>query len=426
MRATIIPKPLTKRTVRIPTSKSLGHRAIICASLAQGRSIIRGVDHSIDIDATIDCMRTWGAVIEAQGSDLIIDGTAYPKTQDRVAIDCHESGSTLRFLIPVFSRCGHAVHISGAKRLLQRPMQIYQAIYHRQGLHWQQDETHIETAGRLEAGEYVLDGSVSSQFVSGLLFALPLLDGNSIIRIVPPFASKPYVGLTLDMLHRFGIHVEWQDENTLFVPGHQQYQPCECTLDADDSQAAFFAVWAAVAGPLHLDGVREDSRQSDHAIFDILRRMGADVMYDTTGVTVSPADSLQATVMDLEACPDLGPIVFVLASFAEGTSHMIHAGRLRIKESDRIAAMEEELRKFGISIRSTQDEVWVEHAEHGIVPATVLGHNDHRIVMALAILAIASEQVITIEGAQAIRKSYPRFFEDVRALGVNVIMEEEE
>lgn len=410
MQATITPSKVSG-AICIPPSKSMAHRAIICASLAKGRSIIEHVEYSKDILATMDGMRKLGAIITQEHDRLIIDGIQdFHCESDEVF--CNESGSTLRFFIPIFSLCHQTLTFTGAGRLLQRPQKVYEDIFHEQGLYFSQNDKGITIKESLKPGEYHIKGDISSQFISGLLFTLPLLSKDSILHIEPPFESRSYVDLTLEMLELFGVHVSYKDDHTLWIPGNQSYQPHDYRIEGDFSQLAFFAVLAAISSDLDVTGIRHSSAQGDKAIISILKDFGAKIEEIEDGYHISKS-SLHGCVIDLANCPDLGPILCVLAMYTQGETIIQNAQRLRIKESDRIAAMEEELRKFGVDIHSNEDTIFIKECTHPICKETLSGHNDHRIVMALSVALLCSEQSGTIEGAQAISKSYPTFFEDV-------------
>lgn len=415
MIATVYPSHCSG-SVHIPPSKSMAHRAIICAALADGVSHLTNIDFSDDIRATIDGMRQLGAQIDTGVDCVSIRGIRGFDQLNSQVIDCQESGSTLRFFIPLFSLCDQTVRFIGKGRLMQRPQDVYEELFARQGLQFTHDEQGIVISGALAPGRYEVDGSISSQFITGLLFTLPLLEEDSIIQIRPPFESRSYIDLTLEMLKKFGIRAVYEDALTLRIPGRQRYVPCDVRVEGDYSQLAFFAVLAAVQGDLAIHGVSGSSAQGDRQILSILHDFGASLQPLDDGFLIHRS-SLKAAPVDLNDCPDLGPILFVLAAMAEGTTHISHAGRLRIKESDRIAAMEEELRKFGVRITSDEDNVWIEGQNTPYAcEETLSGHNDHRVVMALSVMALCSSSVCTIEGAQAIRKSYPSFFDDVTAI----------
>lgn len=397
--------------VHIPPSKSMSHRAIICASLAPGRSVISNVAYSQDIKTTIEGMRLLGAQIEMKEDSVIIDGIRdfHHLTQEEVF--CCESGSTLRFFIPIFSLTNQKVRFTGEGRLLQRPQTVYEDIFHNQGLSFQQDHASIQIEQTLKPGEYTLQGDVSSQFISGLLFALPLLDHDSSIHILPPFESRSYVDLTLEMLETFGIQAYFQDETTLIIPGKQSYHAHDYEIEGDYSQLAFFAVLAAIQHDLTITGVSHNSQQGDKQILDILTSFGVKIEEVEHGYKIYQSP-LTGNEIDLSNCPDLGPIVSVLGMYSQGDTHIYNAGRLRIKESDRIEAMECELRKFQVDIHSSEDEIWIHGNTEYHCDTLLHGHNDHRIVMALTVATACSCSTCTIDDAQAINKSYPAFFED--------------
>ena len=419
MQATIIPGRCTQTTVAIPPSKSMAHRAIICAALAQGESLIHHVDYSDDILTTIDGMRKLGAHIELEGSDVRVQGIPDFNQLQSEKIFCKESGSTLRFFIPIFSLTGKRVRFTGQNRLLQRPQTVYQQLFEAQGFHYSQTAEWIEIEGALQPGDITLRGDISSQFISGLLFALVCRKEDSTLHIEPPFESRSYVELTLQMLQDFGVHAYFEDELTLRIPGGQRYQACETTVESDYSQLGFYAALGCINHEVHCLGLRPDSRQGDRQILDFVRKMGGKTEVTDKEVIVYPS-SLSGCELDMQNCPDLGPILMVLASFAQGETKMINAARLRYKESDRIEAMETELRKVGVPIHSSEGEVWIQGPTAWKGGVTLDGHKDHRIVMALAIGATMADAPVTIEGAEAIAKSYPGFFRDLRSLGIEV------
>lgn len=253
-----------------------------------------------------------------------------------------------------------------------------------------------------------------------MLFALPMLWGDSTLKILPPFESRSYVELTLQTLAQFGVKISWLDDFTLHIAGNQSYSPCDTAIEGDYSQLAFFAVLGAINSPLTTMGVQPNSAQGDRKIIDIIRAMGGNVVEIEGGYRFAPAP-LNAQDIDLGDCPDLGPILTVLASRATGTTRLYNAGRLRIKESDRIADVEAELARFGIDSRSTEDELFITGLDSPpAAAAPCLAHNDHRIVMALAVLATVCRTPVLIQEAHAVNKSYPRFFEDLQNLGVRV------
>ena len=412
--------------VKIPPSKSMAHRAIICAALAGGTSRISNIAYSEDIKATISCMKKLGAEIKQADNTLEITGVGSLATLQRnvspgVVVDCNESGSTLRFLIPVFALADKHCIFTGKGRLMQRPQTVYEDIFTEQKKEFKVSADKIETFETLSAGIFEVQGNISSQFISGLLFTLPLLSGDSIIKIIPPFESRSYVNLTLELLQKFGIEIVWLNENALMIKGGQTYSACDYTVEGDYSQLAFWGVLAAINSGLKITGVNPASRQGDSVIIDILKDFGADVKAITDGYQIS-GGRLTGCEIDLENCPDLGPALTVLAAMADGTTIIKNAGRLRIKESDRILAMETELRKAGVAISSTADTVTIKGgvAKTSAAGYTFFGHNDHRIVMSMAVLATVLGQPSAIENANAINKSYPNFFDDLQQAGIEV------
>lgn len=427
MRATVYPGP-TGGSLRVPPSKSLAHRAVICAALAAGESRLRGLDEanlSKDIQATIAAMRRLGAEIHFAGDELVVRG-CWPSLSGDEAweIDCGESGSTLRFLIPIAALTGLPVVLFGHGRLPERPQTVYQQLFAEQGLVFQPTPDHSGwlLCGPLQAGDFTLRGDISSQFISGLLFALPLLAGNSTLHIQPPFESRSYVELTLATLRQFGVQASWQDELTLHIPGGQQYQPARAAVEGDFSQLSFFAVLGALgAGPqgVRLTGVNPQSAQGDRQVIEIIRQMGGRIVEEPEGYLVQRA-AMQAGQIDLADCPDLGPVLAVLAAHAQGESRLYNAGRLRIKESDRIADVQAELQRCGVQMHSTAEEMFITGGGPYAAFEPCQAHNDHRIVMALAVLAAVGSAPLRIDGAEAVQKSYPNFFEDLQNLGVKV------
>lgn len=385
--------------VSIPCSKSMAHRAIICASLSKGKSVVSNISYSKDIEATINCMESLGAKITKQEDSCIIYGTDLSIHED-LTLNCNESGSTLRFFIPLASLIDGNITFIGQGRLLSRPMEVYENIFNEQNCTYKQADT-IQIKGPLKPGHYKIRGDISSQFISGLFFCLPLLSKDSIVEIIPKYESKSYVELTISMLKKFNIEIIQLDELHYKIPGNQQYKPCDIVVEGDYSQMAFFAALDKLNGPIECLNMDETSLQGDKAIIDILKQYnGNDV------------------VIDLSNCPDLGPILCTFASFQPVQTKIINAQRLRMKESDRIEAMEQELKKWGVDMESTYDTITIngkpEYKKDKIVE--LLGHNDHRIVMALTVFGLCAKSESIIEDAQAISKSYPHFFEDIQKI----------
>ena len=406
-----------KGTIKIPPSKSMAHRAIICASLADGKSTLSNIDYSVDIQTTINCMRKLGAYIECFDDTVIIQGIKDFNHLIDNHIECNESGSTLRFLIPIFSLTNQKIIFTGKNRLLKRPQKIYEDLFHKNHLTFNQTNEFIEIQGSLQPNEYTIHGNISSQFISGLLFTLPLLNDNSKIHILPPFESKSYIELTIQMLEKFGIKILWENDDTLIIPGNQKYNAHNEIIEGDFSQFAFFGVLGAINSKLDILGMNVNSLQGDKQILEILNNFNSLVIENDGIYTVAPS-SLIAHDIDLKNCPDLGPIVCILGMFSKGITHVYNASRLRLKESDRIDAMVSECAKMGCNIDVMDDEMVI-HGNTFMSPKVELsGWKDHRIVMACAIALTKLGGVI--EGCEAISKSYPSFFEDLKSVGIEV------
>ena len=414
----IRPGPPPSGVLAAPPSKSMAHRAVLCAALADGESRLTGLAHSQDIDATLGAAAALGAQVEAGESWARIAGAA-PLQAPAAPVDCCESGSTLRFLIPLAALTGRPVAFTGRGRLMQRPQSVYQELFASQGLRFGQEGDTLTVAGPLRPGCFSLAGDVSSQFISGLLFALPLLDGDSRLCLKPPVESRSYIEMTRAAQSRFGVASAWLDEYTLAVPGGQAYRPRDMAIEGDWSQAAFPAALGVLAGDVTVTGLEPGTLQGDAVILDILRRCGGRAEAVPGGVRFQKS-ALHGTKIDLADCPDLGPILMALGLLCEGETVITNAGRLRLKESDRIAAMEQELRKLGGRIESDGGTVTVRRSALHAPAGPLWGHNDHRVVMSLTVLAAAAGLPVQIDGAEAVAKSWPGFFAAVRQLGVEV------
>lgn len=401
--------------ISLPSSKSLSHRALITAALATGVSKIDGVAISKDIEATMRAMSALGASFTVNGNTITVKGAGSLLKSDGV-VDCGESGSTLRFLIPLFALLEKETVFTGHGKLMERPQSVYEELFEKQSLQFEKDGSFLKLKGPLHGGYFSLPGDVSSQFFSGLLFALPLCKEDSVIEILAPFESSSYVNLTIEALRKAGVQATLKD-NILHIPGNQTYHSFETTVEGDDSQMAFYAEMALIhQAEVEVGNVSHDSMQGDHIIIDFACQSGAKVIETEKGYLFAGGHG-KAITADLSNCPDLGPALFALATQLEGTSVFTGCGRLRIKESDRIACMEEELRKLGCDISSKGDQVTVKGKTELNRNVILHGHNDHRIVMALAVLASISDGCI-IEDGQAVSKSYPHFFDDFRACGM--------
>lgn len=387
MTVTIYPS-VPSGSVAAPPSKSMAHRLLICAGQAIGVQNVHGVALSEDILATMDCLRALGVDCAYRDGDVTVTGYTPHCGEEGAVLPCRESGSTLRFFLPL-CLFGPPMTLTGSERLLARPLDVYADICRKQGIRFEKAETSVTVEGTLSPGEFRLPGDVSSQFVSGLLFTLATLDGDSIIKLRPPVESRSYIDMTMAALRAFGVETAWLDRETIAVPGRQVYAwRSDVTVEGDWSNAAFF-----LALGLDVTGLDPESLQGDRVCteyFAALRR--------------GPAE------LDISDCPDLGPVLFAFAASHHG-GVFTGTRRLRMKESDRGWAMAEELRKFGVSVDVQENRI----AVSGGIKApteTLNGHNDHRVVMSLAVLCTKTGG--TIAGAEAVKKSFPDFFEKLQ------------
>lgn len=410
----IVSPSLFSGEVTLPPSKSDVHRAILCASLSKGKSVISPVDLSQDISATIDCAKALGAEITLQGNTAYIDGTNLFCNKTAV-LDCRESGSTLRFFIPVAGVGGVNTTFIGKGRLPQRPIGIYLDCLPKAGVQCKTEGgLPLEISGQLQSGEFTVPGNVSSQFITGLLLALPLTGNDSKIILSSALESVGYINMTIRTMAQFGVIVEKTDYG-YFIQGGQQYKPCNYICEGDWSQAAFFMAAGALGGEVTLKGLRTDSIQGDKECLEIYKRFGANVTETQEGITIKKAD-LKGIDIDATQIPDLVPILAVTAAFAQGTTNIYGAERLRIKESDRLNAISTCLNKIGAKVIEKTDGLVIE----GVTSAkggTVEGYNDHRIVMSMSMAVSKCENNIEITDRESINKSYPAFFEDYKAIG---------
>ena len=408
--------------IAAPPSKSMAHRAVLCAALAKGTSHLHHLAFSKDISATLGAAGRLCARVTTGENDAVVEGLGRFLPVD-APVDCCESGSTLRFLIPLASLTGQEVTFTGRGRLMERPQSVYKTLYQQQGLRFEQGADRLTVEGALTPGEYELAGNVSSQFISGLLFATPLMEAPSTIEVRAPFESRSYVDLTTDAMQKFGVKVSVRARKdgsaTYKVAAPQHYAAADMDVEGDYSQAAFLAVLGSTVGGITITGLPSGSHQGDRVILDILKQCGA--KFERSGSHVTFHRSLlKAVEIDLADCPDLGPVLIALGCFCSGTTIIRNAGRLRIKECDRIAAMQEELAKMGGTVKADGDTLTIEGCALHKPTAPLNGHNDHRIVMAMAVAALAAGQPAVIEGANAVNKSWPDFFEVIKGLGAHV------
>ena len=418
---TIAPSPLCG-TVKIPPSKSFAHRAIISAFLSNGSCTVSNIELSKDIEATLSCVKALGGNAEFDKKTLTVSFKKADKScAEPPVLDCGESGSTLRFFIPIALALVGGASFKGHGKLMERPLEPYFEIFQKKGIKYHKTKNVLTLSGKLTSGEFSLDGSVSSQFLTGLLFALPILDGDSIIKIDGNLSSKGYVDITLDVLKNFGIEIENLEYKTFLVKGNQKYTATNYTVEGDFSQAAFFLVAGALGCDVCCQGLRRDSLQGDKKITEILEKAGAKVTWlDDNTLKASQSPLMHSITVDADEIPDLVPIISVLLSFCKGKSRIENAARLRLKESDRLAAMASELSKMGADITEGADFLEIS-GKQTLRGCDLSSWNDHRIAMALSVAACRAEGGISIKGAKkAITKSYPTFFDDYVKLGGNL------
>lgn len=395
-----IEKGRAKGRISAPPSKSMAHRLLICAALAKGESTIRGMSDCEDVRATLDCLSALGVPFEKDGDIVKVKGIDAAMASAIAPLPCRESGSTLRFFVPLCMLSGNNTMLTGAPQLMKRPMNVYEALAKEKGLTFCQDGKSVMVKGPLTSGEFRVAGNVSSQFISGLLFALPLIKGDSTVNIIPPVESRSYIELTLFALREFGVEVTWKDDYTLFIKGGQTYRAIDTTVEGDYSGAAFFAAMNELGSEIEIEGLRDDSLQGDKIYSRYFEMLGKGT-----------------PTVHIGNCPDLGPVLFALAAAKNG-GIFTGTARLKIKESDRAAAMAEELKKFGASVTIHDDAVVVYPIDFHKPAEPLCGHGDHRIVMSLAVLLTLTGGCI--EGAEAVSKSFPTFFDDIARLGVGV------
>lgn len=389
-------------SVAAPPSKSVAHRLLIACALSRAKSEVRGISDSEDMLATLDCIKALGINVRRDGDVVYFDG-GENRTENTPVFDCRESGSTLRFFLPVASVfCDECVFV-GSKRLLERGVDVYEKTLGEHGVKVCCDGGKITVSGRLESGVYTLPGDVSSQYVSGLAFALALLKGDSEIRVVEPVESRAYIDMTIDVLKKTGVEIVEKERNVFIVKGEQKCQGGTYEVEGDWSNGAMLLALKEIGGDVEVTGLDENSVQGDKVCRQIFKKLNED-----------------NAVVDLANCPDLAPIAFVVAAFKRGAT-FVGTRRLKIKESDRASAMAQELAKFGICVDVRENEVVVHKNDIKTPCCDICGHNDHRIVMACSVLL--SLVGGTIDGAQAVRKSFPNFFEKLGELGVRYEVE---
>lgn len=382
-----------------PPSKSIAHRFLICGALSRGECRINGVSESEDMKATIGCLSSLGANVQRESDTVTIFCGLDPKKE--VTLDCIESGSTLRFMIPVALASGaEKITFKGSERLIARGVEVYEEVFADKGVRIEKGKNEIVVSGMLESSNYVLRGDVSSQYVTGLMLSLATLNSDSTIEILPPVESRPYIDMTIAVLEKFGVKIEETEKNKFFVKGGQRFASGAYDVEGDWSNGAILFALNDFGSNVAVSGLDENSVQGDKVCVEIFRAL----------------EKGNATI-DLSDCPDLAPIAFVVAAEKNGAT-FTGTERLKIKESDRAAVMAEELAKFGARVDVFDDCVVVHKAELHASSKEIRSHNDHRIAMSLAVLMTKYGGVL--DGAEAVKKSFPDFFDVMKRAGAKV------
>lgn len=403
-----------------PPSKSQAHRLLICAALATEPCTIICSALNDDIVATMNCLNALGADIKYNNGVFTVSPI---KLQKGSTLNCGESGSTLRFLLSVAAALGADATFVGGGKLPQRPNGALCDALVQHGVVFERGaadaELPLTCRGMLSGGNYSLPGNISSQYLTGLLFALPLLEQDSVIEITDGLTSASYVDMTLDALRKAGIRVDVQGEKFIVEGGQKYYLRSETAVEGDWSAAAFWLVAGAIGNrPITVKGVNYESLQGDRRIVDHLHKMGVFIEITSEGVVAMPSQ-LFGCELDCMDTPDLVPILAVAAATASGDTKFYNVGRLRYKESDRLAAMQRTLASFGIA-SSVGEDTFTVYGGSPKAMAPVESYADHRIAMSAAVLSTVADGITTIQGAECVAKSYPQFYEHFEALGGNI------
>ena len=409
-----------KGTADAPASKSEAHRRMICAGLTRAATTLEGFMDSADMAATARCLKALGAKMEQEGDTLTIEG--YAKNHAKLPVlDCGESGSTLRFFVPIALAVAGGGVFRMHGRLGQRPMDVYRDLFVPRGVRWRMGvgcdgAAELTVKGELEAGHYVMPGNVSSQFVSGLMFALPLLEEDSTLTVQPPVESAGYIRMTVEALVNSGIKLEETAPFSWRIAGRQQYQARNGRLSGDYSQAAVFCCAAALGHDVTVTGLAKETTQGDRAVLKHLEALGAKVSKDASGVRVT-AEKLTGAVLDMADCPDIAPILALVCQLAEGESRLTGCGRLRLKECDRLAATVEILNLLGGHAKAVGDNMVIQGVKELKGGVTLPNYNDHRMVMLGAVAASIAKAPVVVTGLEALNKSWPEFLNVYKQLG---------
>lgn len=415
----IRPAPLAGE-VTAPPSKSCAHRAIIAAALAAGQSRIGNLEVSDDIAATLEAVRELGAaytLADTEGGRCEAAITGIEQCPESPVIDCRESGSTLRFMLPVaMAACGQA-GFSGSARLAQRPLGPYYSIFKAQGIEWEQGAGGLPLAvrGEFKPGVFAVPPDVSSQFVSGLMLAAPILSGDSYISVQGVLESLPYVDVTIDVLKRFGVAIGEEERGSLYHVPAQEYRAAEYDVEGDWSQAAFLLLMGLLSGPVSVGGLDKKSKQGDKIVEAIFKEMGGDVRWKGGRLTARRS-ALRGAEVDVSQCPDLAPAVAAAMAVAAGESRITGGARLRAKESDRLQSIEACLNALGADAEAAEDGLVI-RGRAGLRGGRAQAFNDHRIAMMAAAVSGACAEPVILEGRESVAKSWPGFWAVFKSLG---------
>lgn len=407
-------------TAAAPASKSEAHRRLLCAGLARGTTLLTGFMRSEDTEATLRCIKALGASVTLEGDALTVTGGA-ARPQLVPVYDCGESGSTLRFFVPIALALTHGGIFRMHGRLGSRPMDIYRELFVPRGVLWHMGEgadgtAELTVTGGLTSGDYVLPGNVSSQFVSGLLFALPLLPGPSGLTVTPPVESASYITMTVQALRDSGIRLEQTGDAAWRIAGSQRYTVSSGPLHGDWSQAAVLLCAGALGGDVSVTGLQRDSLQGDRAILRHLRTLGAQVE-ETDGAVRVRGGELKGAVLDMRDTPDIAPLLALVCQLAEGESRLTGCGRLRIKESDRLGETARILQAMGGNARIDGEDMILRGVAGLKGGMTLPDSGDHRMVMLASLAALRADAPVTVRGVEALTKSWPDYLAVYRGLG---------
>jgi 3-phosphoshikimate 1-carboxyvinyltransferase len=421
LNATISPKRAFVGEMTAPPSKAYTHRALFAGLLSRGVTRIENSLSCDDTEATANAISCLGASVKRDAKGWAVRGIGRPKAAAK-EIHCGESGVTLRFTIPIASLTGTGIRLTGRAGLMRRPIEPLSEAMNQLGVRvvGNRDQIRVE-GGPPKGGDACIAGDVSSQFISGLLLAGPMMDEGLHLKLTSPLESRGYVSLTIEIMKRHGIDVKSNDEMSLFeIPSGQSYGPAAHRVPGDYSSAAFAMSAAAITGSkLLVRDLRKENSEPDSVMVEILSRMGIQASFLREGVLVEGGRPRAATI-DLRDCPDLGPVMAVLGCYADGETRITGAGRLRYKESDRLDAVTTELRSLGAEIVETEDGL-IASGPRSLNGGVVHSHGDHRVAMALSIAAMGARDRVVIKDAECVSKSYPTFFDDLRSLGVEIV-----